>query len=269
LKRQYHRPNLYDEIIGGLRGAGIEEANLTRHDLLPIDEFHIGGRAETEALAALIPALDNADVLDIGCGIGGPMRTLADDHNCRTTGLDYTFEYCRTARNLATLINIPSAIDIVCAAAPDLPFADSSFDVVWMQHTAMNVADKQLLAEEIDRVLRPGGRIAVHEVFSESGGEVHLPVFWADQPSDSFLEPPSQFRDRIARSGYDVLHWHDTTSRAAEWFARVIRRFDEKGVPPLSLQLVVGESFEQRARNVARNLAEGSISLYRGIFLKK
>ncbi len=64
-------------IGAALLAAGKDLNNLTRDDLAAFDEFHVGGREATRSLAQLAGLVAGMRVLDIGCGIGGPARTLA------------------------------------------------------------------------------------------------------------------------------------------------------------------------------------------------
>jgi demethylmenaquinone methyltransferase/2-methoxy-6-polyprenyl-1,4-benzoquinol methylase len=54
-------------------------------------------------------------------------------------------------------------LDFVQANAESLPFADSSFDCVTIGFGLRNVTDKQAALNEMQRVLRPGGRVLVLE----------------------------------------------------------------------------------------------------------
>ena len=47
----------------------------------------------------------------------------------------------------------------------------------------MNIADKSRLYEEIYRVLRPGGKLAMHDAMAGPGGPLIFPVPWASDPS--------------------------------------------------------------------------------------
>ena len=52
-------------------------------------------------------------VLDVGCGLGGPCRMLADEYNCQVTGLDLSNEYIRTAKELSKLVKLDSKTSFI------------------------------------------------------------------------------------------------------------------------------------------------------------
>ena len=71
---------LADVIAQGLRSAGKDLNKLTTTDLATVDEFHIRGRKGTLELAGQMNLNTDSHVLDIGSGLGGPARTLAETY---------------------------------------------------------------------------------------------------------------------------------------------------------------------------------------------
>jgi hypothetical protein len=83
-------------------------------------------------------------VLDVG-GLGGPARTLATEIGCSVEVLDVTEEFCRAGEMLITRTGLGDLVTFRHASALDMPHPDASFDTVWMQHSSMNIADKERL----------------------------------------------------------------------------------------------------------------------------
>ena len=75
-------------IADRLRQAGKDTSKLTTADLGTVDEFHIRGRKATLELAQSLNLTAASHVLDIGSGLGGPARTLAETYRCHVTGID-------------------------------------------------------------------------------------------------------------------------------------------------------------------------------------
>ena len=261
IQAHYTRPGLGDVILGALERAGKDLARLTPQDLAPVDEFHIRGRAATLELAKAAGLDANKRVLDVGSGIGGTSRCLAKEFGCRVTGIDLTDEYCRVAAMLSAKIGLANLVDFRQGDATRMPFADGSFDVVWTEHVAMNIADKPRLYREMHRVLKPGGTLAIYDILAGPAGPVLFPVPWARTPETSFLVSPEELRKLVQEAGFQVAEWSDTTDAARAWFVAVAEKIRKEGLPPLGFHLLVGAEFAAMAQNQRLNLEQGRIAL--------
>ena len=78
VEAHYARQGLDAAILTALQDAGVDLNQLKAQDLAPIDEFHIGGRKFTLELAHPLNLDDSMQLLDVGCGLGGPSRVRQD-----------------------------------------------------------------------------------------------------------------------------------------------------------------------------------------------
>lgn len=254
----YTRGNLEETIREALAAQGKNPPGLTVADLAPVDHFHGMGLRATRALAELAAPARGMLVLDVGSGLGGPARYLAETCGCHVTGVDLTAEYCRVAGRLSEWTGLADRTAFRPGSALALPFADASFDLVWTQNVQMNVADKARFYAEIARVLRPRGRLACGEILQGPGGPPHFPVPWADTPLLSHLAPPEALRALMAQAGLREVHWEDVTADALAWRRKAAAR-GQQPLPPLGIHLLMGENFREKQRNQARNTEEGRI----------
>jgi len=265
VERHYGRGGLGDRILEALRASGLDVESLRQDDLALIDEFHIRGREATAEVAAMVGIAAGDRVLDVGSGIGGPSRFLADKFGCHVTGLDLTEEFCRVAEMLAARTGLAGRVAYRQGDALDMPFEERSFDVVWTQHAAMNIADKPRLYGEMLRVLRPGGRLAVYDVLAGPGGPVHYPVPWAGDAVTSFLPTPDELREFLAAAGFEAAELRDTSPQGIAWVERVRAAAQAQGAkatPPGALHLIFGEDWRTLAANMGRNLIERRILVF-------
>ena len=235
-------------------------------DLAPLDHFHVRGVEATDELARLAGVVAGMQVLDVGAGVGGPARHLAAKYGCTVTGIDLTAEYCRIADGLTDLVGLGDRVRFQTGDACTLPFPDGGFDLVWTQHVAMNIADRPRLYEEMHRVLRQAGKLALYDVVAGNGAEPHLPVPWAREAADSFLMQPGPTRTLLERCGFEILHWRDVTEAAKIWLAE--RSARPPAPPPLGLHLLLGPDFPRLAANLGRNIAEGRVGLLMAVARK-
>lgn len=261
IQAHYTRSDLGNMILAALEKAGKDLNRLTPEDLAPVDEFHIRGRAATLELARAARLDSTKRVLDIGSGVGGTSRCLAREFGCRVTGIDLTEEYCHTAAMLSARIGLAQLVDYRQGDATNLPFADASFDVVWTEHVAMNIADKPRLYREMHRVLKPGGTLAIYDILAGPSDPVLFPVPWARTPETSFLVTPDELRNLLKEAGFTVTNWSDTTDEARAWFVSVAEKIRKEGLPPLGFHVLLGADFQVMAQNQRRNLEEGRIVL--------
>lgn len=261
----YSRKGLGASILEALEKAGKDVKALTLEDLAPIEEFHIGGRKPTLELARLAGLSEGIQVVDVGCGIGGPARAMAHHFGCDVVGVDLTEEFCAAAALLNERTRLDHKVSIRHGSALDLPLEDDSVDVAWMQHVGMNIRDKEGLWGEIVRVLRPQGRLALYEIFAGSVPAEHFPVPWASGPELSFLVSPEEGRNLLKKAGLRIQVWNDVTRESAVRFRGALEKAMKHGPPPLSLATLMGPESSVMAGNVLRSLEEDRLRVVQAI----
>ncbi|MDI9636098.1 methyltransferase domain-containing protein [Oscillatoria amoena NRMC-F 0135] len=97
-------------------------------------------------------------VLDVGCGIGGSSRILAKDYGFAVTGITISPQQVKRAQEL-TPPDLTAKFQVDDAMA--MSFPDASFDVVWSIEAGPHMPDKAIFAQELIRVLKPGGILVV------------------------------------------------------------------------------------------------------------
>jgi MPBQ/MSBQ methyltransferase len=111
-------------------------------------------------------------VLDVGCGIGGSARILARDYGFDVLGISISPAQIARARSLTPPDLSHCRFAVMDALAMDL--ADGSFDAVWSVEAGPHMPDKQRYADELLRVLRLGGRLAVADWNQRDPADGHM-----------------------------------------------------------------------------------------------
>jgi demethylmenaquinone methyltransferase/2-methoxy-6-polyprenyl-1,4-benzoquinol methylase len=174
---------------------------------------------QTAVRNAGLPA--RAVVLDLACGTGDFAQFVS--YFCEGSSivaLDLTEEMLRRARRRGV-------IAVACGNALALPFADSTFDAVFIGYGLRNFADLPVALREISRVTRPGGQFVSLDFFLPTNRAVRLlylgwlyaqGAFWGlllhgqhriytyiPDSLDRFLSIPD-FSSLLQRMGFEKVH---------------------------------------------------------------
>jgi len=269
IDKHYGFGGIMEKIEAALDLAGKDVGSLSVDDLAPIDEFHTRGRESTLEVAELANLKASDLVLDVGCGLGGTARHLAEIYNCHVTGIDLTDEYISVGKKLTDLVGLSDQVELHQGSALELPFEDEQFDIAWTEHVQMNIADKKQFYAEIARVLKPGGRFVFHDVFRGSGDSPFYPLPWAEQESFSFLATEEEARVAIGQAGLAIDQWNVKIQESLEFFKIVITKIEADGPPPLGIHLLMGDNARDKLQNYIRNLSKDRTSVAMGLALKK
>jgi SAM-dependent methyltransferase len=145
------------------------------------------------ALFASLPPLADRDVLDVATGTGNVAVRAAAAGARRTVGLDLVEDLLDIARARAAAHGL-TGLEWVAGDAEALPFPDASFDVVTSVVGVQFAPRHQIAADELLRVLRPGGTLGlvnwtpeglVGQMFKVLGGHMPKPP--------AFVSPPPQW----------------------------------------------------------------------------
>jgi arsenite methyltransferase len=139
---------------------GSPEPELSHVPNATVDSF--AGVANHWTLGRIEPG---SVVLDLGCGAGTDLLIAAQmtGPEGRGIGVDMTPSMLDRARASAREMGLDN-VDLHESLIESLPLEDASVDVVISNGVIDLVPDKDAVFDEIDRVLRPGGRLQVADV---------------------------------------------------------------------------------------------------------
>ena len=136
-------------------------------------------------------------VLDVGCGICAPAIRIAARHNCRITGVNISAEQVKQGRELVENHGLTDRITVMKGNALKPPFNASMFDSALCIEVAGDICvtsnQKFQLADELFRVLKPGGRVGFSDLV--------------------FTGRPTREEERVMRA----ILYHDGAELVTDW----------------------------------------------------
>jgi SAM-dependent methyltransferase len=190
-----------------------------------------------ERLVERIGVRPGEDVLDVACGTGNAAIRAAAAGG-RTVGVDLTPELFDAGRANARAAGV--SIDWVEGDAEQLPFDDGQFDVVLSTFGVMFAPRHQVVADELVRVLRPGGRIGLCSWSADgTASKMFRLVGEYAPPPPPFAEPPllwgepDHVRELFRNSDVTLEFAHESVSTSPFESAEEALEFAEENFGPM------------------------------------
>jgi SAM-dependent methyltransferase len=180
------------------------------------------------------------------------------------TGLDLSPSFVDAATYLTERCGLSDRVAFQVGDAVHPPFEDGAFDAVFLQHVAMNVADRAALYAAVRRLLAPAGRFATYDLVLRDGDVVY-PVPWARDASTSFLLTADETRSALAGAGFEALLWRDDSQTVVDWFSATLAGPSRSGP---NLGLVLGPEFLTMTSNLARNIREHRLGVLSAVLTR-
>ncbi len=270
VKEHYSSETLLSRIEEALDKAGKDRENLSIKDIAPMDQMHSCGIPATLNLLekAKIPA--NAGLLDIGCGLGGSCRAVAQNRDCKVTGLDLSESLIEAAKVLTKYTKLDKSISYKTGSVLDLPFEAKQFDVVLCQHILVNIKDTKRAFSECLRVLAQKGKLIIHEITRGPGPDLVMPVPWADRAEISCIKPWDTYTTMLSDLGFVREYEKDQTEMATNWWQKIHenKQKNQGKVFPITPALVFGNNADEFSRTMLENFSKKSVCLMEAVYMK-
>jgi len=191
-------------------------------------------------------------LVDVGCGMAGPALCVAQRKQAHLVGVDLSPVALEQALARAEQLGLAKRAEFRIGTFADTGLPDGVTDAVMSEDAIQYAPDKQQVAAELSRILRPEGRLVftVFELHPERSSS--LPVIGGD--------PVSDYRPLLSDSGFDVDRYEEVpgwpepmTSAYAAVLAAASELLPEMGQAAISA-LVVEMSLTLQHRPYTRRV---------------
>jgi ubiquinone/menaquinone biosynthesis C-methylase UbiE len=181
-----------------------------------IETLHPGGFALTKRTAELAQLTGGLRILDVSSGRGTQSIFYAKEFGVDVVGVDISEEMVKTAASNAEKAGLGHKVQFRIGDSQRLPFDDNSFDVVINECAVGIPDDSQNVLNEMVRVVKPGGRILIHE------------STWRVKLSNKERE---EFAERYGTTPLELAEWLSMLDKAG--VKNVVYEFDQWSKPEM------------------------------------
>lgn len=160
--------------------------------------------------------------IDIGCGSGGITTALARDFGAaRVIGLDVEAAVCAAARRHVEKAGLAGRVEIRQVEPGPMPLPDRSADIVFSKDSIVHVSNKEALARDVFRVLKPGGWFAASDwlIGHDDPPSPKMATYIGEENLDFEMASPARYRAALAAAGFTDIRLTDRNA----WYRQVAR----------------------------------------------
>jgi ubiquinone/menaquinone biosynthesis C-methylase UbiE len=188
--------------------------------------FPPGGPDLYRQVALLTELKPDMEVLDVACGEGVSLEYFVREQGAVGTGVDADPLLVERAEEFSRESGLSGRMSFQVATPDDLPFRDHSFDLVVGELGMAAQVDHDIAVQEMVRVLRPGGHLAlIHMVWKAPVEEARKEVLRAHLGARPVMLV--ELRRILLDSGITGIHTEDWTDEDTAFRQRVRKPFPD------------------------------------------
>jgi len=218
-----------DRIFNELREIGQStSSNLLVEDLTKFDQLHYHGTDAIDIFIEKLEINEKTKILDVGSGIGGPARYLADKTGAEITAIELQSDQNNLAKDLTKKCGLSNKVNHICGDILDYDFKNQTFDAVVSWLSLYHIANHEILLKKLFDLLNPNGFFYTEDITSRinlSDADrkeikkeiygIHLPYF------DNYIS-------NLEQNGFKLIFSEDMSSSWADFTKERIKKYNSE-----------------------------------------
>jgi len=221
--------NNVDRIFNELREIGKSTSStLLVEDLTKFDQLHYHGTDAIDIFIEKLEINEKTKILDVGSGIGGPARYIANKTGAEITAIELQPDQNNLAKDLTKKCGLSNKVNHICGDILDYDFKNQTFDVVVSWLTLYHIANHKILLKKLFDLLNPNGFFYTEDITSRinlSDADrkeikkeiygIHLPYF------DNYIS-------NLEQNGFKLIFSEDMSSSWADFTKERIKKYNSE-----------------------------------------
>ena len=221
----YNQPErIFNEIgIGGLKKG----SPLKIEDVSKLDQYHYLGTESVDEAIRLLKIDADSRVFDIGSGIGGPARYIAEKTRSFVTALELQPDLNQTAELLTKQCRLSELVEHLCGNILEFSGRANQYDVLVSWLAFLHIPDRSTLLKKSNSLLKPEGKIFVEDFYRRSEfTEKELKILSNDVYCN-YLPTLDEYKEQLTENGFGKIEFVDMTTNWKEFVNDRFKKFIE------------------------------------------
>ncbi|MEQ8704731.1 MAG: methyltransferase domain-containing protein [Phaeodactylibacter sp.] len=221
-----------DSVYKKLEQEGWSSGPLALSDLLSLghlDQYHYLGADACYEVASSLDLNAEDYVYDVGSGVGGTARVLADCSGCRVLGVELQSELCRLSTELTQRAGLAEQ---VAFRAGDLLNYDweGTFDHFIALLVFLHVPDRQGVLAHCHKALKAGGQFFIEDFVLRNPLKAEEQQLLRERVSAQTVTSSEAYLEALSEAGFTDLSVVDMDQPWREWTRDRYRAFKADAV---------------------------------------
>ena len=221
--------NNVDRIFNELREIGKStSSSLLVEDLTKFDQLHYHGTDAIDIFIEKLEINEKTKILDIGSGMGGPARYIANKTGAEITAIELQSDQNNLAKDLTKKCGLSNKVSHICGDILDYDFKNQTFDAVVSWLTLYHIANHEILLKKLFDLLNPNGFFYTEDITSRINLSdtdrkeikkeiygIHLPYF------DKYIS-------NLEQNGFKLIFSEDMSSSWTDFTKERIKKYNSE-----------------------------------------
>ena len=221
--------NNVDRIFNELKEIGKStSSSLLVEDLTKFDQLHYHGTDAIDIFIEKLEINEKTKILDVGSGIGGPARYIANNTGAEVTAIELQSDQNNLAKDLTKKCGLSNKVSHICGDILDYDFKNQTFDAVVSWLTLYHIANHEILLKKLFDLLNPNGFFYTEDITSRinlSDADrkeikkeiygIHLPYF------DKYIS-------NLEQNGFKLIFSEDMSSSWTDFTKERIKKYNSE-----------------------------------------
>jgi len=208
MKLYRHPERIYNEIdVAGYK----KDALLKEKDITSFDQYHYLGTDAVDDAIGCLKIDSQSKLIDIGSGLGGPARYLAEKTGCQVTALELQPDLHHIACSLTERCDLSGSVHHLCGDILDFPEKGSNFDAVVSWLSFLHIPDRSALLKKCCKILKPGGKMFIEDFCKLGEFDQEETRILSEDVQCSYLPTSEEYKKQLIENNFTEVELIDKT----------------------------------------------------------